>query len=102
MIQGKCEYCGEDKAIRNPTGKCDHLYYPDNVNKNHSLQQPLRKKEVGSDQPSQDMKLAYSSADALFIRRYNKFSNLCVLEGMRNLKEIAELFRVKEELGLEG
>lgn len=29
-----CEYCGGDKAIRNPSGRCDHLYYPDNVNKN--------------------------------------------------------------------
>lgn len=29
----KCKYCGGDKAIRNPTGNCDHLYYPDNVNK---------------------------------------------------------------------
>jgi len=28
-----CEYCGGLKKIRNPTGKCDHLYYPDNVNK---------------------------------------------------------------------
>ena len=28
-----CPYCGGFKAIRNPTGKCDHLYYPDNVNK---------------------------------------------------------------------
>lgn len=29
----KCEYCHGDIAIRNPTGKCDHLYYPENVNK---------------------------------------------------------------------
>jgi len=26
-----CPVCGGDTAIRNPTGKCDHLYYPDNV-----------------------------------------------------------------------
>ena len=40
--------------------------------------------------------------DVSFIRRYNVFSNKCVLEGMRNIKEIAELFRVREELKLEG
>jgi hypothetical protein len=26
-----CPRCGGDTAIRNPTGQCDHLYYPDNV-----------------------------------------------------------------------
>jgi Lar family restriction alleviation protein len=26
-----CKYCGGDIAIRNPTGKCDHLYYPDMI-----------------------------------------------------------------------
>lgn len=26
----KCFHCGGDKTIRNPTGKCDHLYYPEN------------------------------------------------------------------------
>lgn len=30
-IEGKCKNCGEDIALRNPTGKCDHLYYPDNL-----------------------------------------------------------------------
>lgn len=24
-----CRYCGGDKHIRNPTGACDHLYWPD-------------------------------------------------------------------------
>ena len=28
-----CPYCAGPIAIRNPTGKCDHLYYPDYVNK---------------------------------------------------------------------
>ena len=28
----KCTYCGRLIKIRNPTGKCDHLYYPENVN----------------------------------------------------------------------
>ena len=23
----KCKHCGEDMAIRNPSGYCDHLYY---------------------------------------------------------------------------
>lgn len=27
---GKCPHCGGDIEIRNPTGTCDHLYYPDN------------------------------------------------------------------------
>lgn len=25
----KCNHCGGDIAIRNPSGYCDHLYYPD-------------------------------------------------------------------------
>jgi len=29
----KCDVCGGDVSIRNPTGKCDHLYFPDNVRK---------------------------------------------------------------------
>jgi len=24
-----CKHCGGKIAIRNPTGKCDHLYWPD-------------------------------------------------------------------------
>ena len=28
-----CPYCLRDKRIRNPSGYCDHLYYPENVNK---------------------------------------------------------------------
>ena len=24
-----CAHCGGDIEIRNPTGTCDHLYYPD-------------------------------------------------------------------------
>jgi hypothetical protein len=27
----KCPNCGGDIAIRNPTGNCDHLHYPENV-----------------------------------------------------------------------
>jgi len=26
----KCKHCGMDIVIRNPSGYCDHLYYPDN------------------------------------------------------------------------
>lgn len=26
-----CPACGGPKSIRNPTGKCDHLYWPDNL-----------------------------------------------------------------------
>jgi hypothetical protein len=25
-----CKHCGKDLSIRNPTGYCDHLYYPEN------------------------------------------------------------------------
>jgi len=25
-----CKHCGYDIAIRNPSGYCDHLYYPEN------------------------------------------------------------------------
>lgn len=25
-----CPHCGGDKALRNPSGFCDHLYYPEN------------------------------------------------------------------------
>ncbi len=28
-----CPYCGGDIGSINPTGNCDHTYYPDNVNK---------------------------------------------------------------------
>lgn len=28
-----CKYCGTPIKIRNPTGNCDHLYYPELVNK---------------------------------------------------------------------
>lgn len=24
-----CKHCGGPKAIRNPTGNCDHLFWPD-------------------------------------------------------------------------
>jgi hypothetical protein len=26
-----CMHCNGPKAIRNPTGSCDHLYWPDNL-----------------------------------------------------------------------
>lgn len=29
----ECDWCGYEIALRNPSGDCDHLYYPDNVNK---------------------------------------------------------------------
>lgn len=28
--KGKCKHCGENINIRNPSGYCDHLYYPEN------------------------------------------------------------------------
>ena len=32
-MNGLCDYCGLPIKIRNPSGNCDHLYYPENVNK---------------------------------------------------------------------
>lgn len=29
MIEAKCPHCKMDKAIRNPSGYCDHLNYPE-------------------------------------------------------------------------
>ncbi len=29
-LEFKCPHCKMDKRIRNPSGYCDHLYYPDN------------------------------------------------------------------------
>ena len=31
MSDEKCKICGMDKNIRNPSGFCDHLYYPENL-----------------------------------------------------------------------
>lgn len=31
MSNDICIYCGGPKAIRNPTGNCDHLYWPDMI-----------------------------------------------------------------------
>ena len=28
----KCKHCGYDTHIRNPSGYCDHLYYPEYCN----------------------------------------------------------------------
>ena len=33
-----CDHCGKDVEIRNPSGYCDHLYYPERCevcNKKH-------------------------------------------------------------------
>lgn len=27
----KCKHCGEPIAIRNPSGHCDHLFWPENL-----------------------------------------------------------------------
>jgi len=27
----KCKHCGGPIAVRNPTGHCDHLYWPDEL-----------------------------------------------------------------------
>mgnify|MGYP001597742060 CR=1 FL=1 len=37
----KCPNCGGDIAVRNPTGKCDHLYYPENVPASRYKESPV-------------------------------------------------------------
>lgn len=36
----ECEWCGFEIELRNPSGNCDHLYYPDNVNKDKKPKEP--------------------------------------------------------------
>lgn len=31
MDEHTCKHCGGPKAVRNPRGDCDHLYWPDNL-----------------------------------------------------------------------
>lgn len=31
MSDDICIYCGGPKSVRNPTGNCDHLYWPDMI-----------------------------------------------------------------------
>lgn len=33
-----CLHCGLDRAVRNPSGYCDHLYFPDNCERCQELQ----------------------------------------------------------------
>lgn len=37
QVDSKCMNCGEDTRLRNPTGNCDHLYYPENIPKMRSV-----------------------------------------------------------------
>ncbi len=46
---GRCKYCGMDIAIRNPSGNCDHLYYPENCNKDYAkIDKPAGRFDVTS------------------------------------------------------
>jgi len=31
MTDNRCRHCGGDRALRNPRGDCDHLYWPDKL-----------------------------------------------------------------------
>lgn len=31
FVERLCQHCGGLIAVRNPTGKCDHLYWPTNL-----------------------------------------------------------------------
>lgn len=76
MLKEKCGYCKGDKTIRNPTGKCDHLYYPENVNKNLK---------------PQDIK---PTKQAMFLMRYLKFKDGCIGADIIDIDEIIKLFGV--------
>jgi hypothetical protein len=30
-MDGTCKHCGGSKDVRNPTGNCDHLFWPENL-----------------------------------------------------------------------
>jgi hypothetical protein len=45
MKDERCKYCGGPVAIRNPTGVCDHLYYPENCNTKLCRWQPVLSEE---------------------------------------------------------
>ena len=38
-----CKHCGGLKAVRNPTGTCDHLYWPDNLTEEAKIANGYRK-----------------------------------------------------------
>ena len=45
-----CRHCGGPIAIRNPTGKCDHLYYPESCKICKNWDNPKKaKKEITCD-----------------------------------------------------
>lgn len=61
-----CEYCGGKISIRNPTGNCDHLYYPENVNK------ALKPSEnTGNDELHMNLKEALGTIETLEDKLYN-------------------------------
>ena len=44
-----CKHCKEKVAIRNPSGFCDHLYYPDNCEickRREVVEMEIREKEM--------------------------------------------------------
>ena len=61
-----CRYCNGLIEIRNPTGNCDHLYFPENVNKN-LLGKPLTNLEkfhrVGTEFISDEASRGYEIND---------------------------------------
>ena len=81
----KCEYCGGDKEIRNPTGKCDHLYYPENVNKNLKAITKVDKKDFPT---PKTLKKRY------LIEDYLAFKQECINQDIINVDEIIKLFEV--------
>ena len=51
-----CKHCGGRKSIRNPTGNCDHLYWPDNLTDEAQIANGYRREvhEVWTDRLDED------------------------------------------------
>lgn len=81
-----CTCCKGDLRIRNPTGNCDHLYYPDNVNKNFNS--PNSRKEITT-----KAILGSPSGDA-FLNKYLRFKEVCIKNKVLDIDEIIKLFEV--------
>ena len=73
-----CLHCKEDIVIRNPSGFCDHLYYPDNC---WICQKILKKNEIKQEKSNEELNI-YANAiiDSLKtlnpVERYKVISSL--------------------------
>ena len=61
----ECEHCHMDTAIRNPSGYCDHLYYPEYCEKCRLRKQKMSKSAVINQTLLSACKLAIVQVDAI-------------------------------------